>query len=301
MLEGMRFAIQEVLYILPVRTRIQANILKGMARAKVSEYWKGSMYRFISITRSSERAIPVGIPRAVEMNVISLASVVASTIAMLHVSPMGTAVFVCVGGMVVYRRIPKSGILQPLGAAGFQMKQEQDRLLEEAVSGSLMVRTFEAFGYFEDHIGRYSILEQQAKQAADAVVDFQSLIQAIGEHSAMYFLVAGMLWRSVVEKSVRLGAGDIQYQYLTLKMAMPIVSSLAGIKNAFINNVYPLQEVYDKAHMEAEAPEHVEGSSLAADWPAHGQIEFRNYSMRFTAQQDRALVDISFQIRAGEK
>ncbi|ORX68194.1 P-loop containing nucleoside triphosphate hydrolase protein [Linderina pennispora] len=82
---------------------------------------------------------------------------------------------------------------------------------------------------------------------------------------------------------------------------MPIISNLAGIRQLFINNVYPIQEVYDKAHMEAEAPAHVENSELTADWPEHGQVEFRNYSMRFTAKQDRALADVSLQIKSGER
>ncbi|KAJ1936340.1 Canalicular multispecific organic anion transporter 2, partial [Linderina pennispora] len=150
-------------------------------------------------------------------------------------------------------------------------------------------------------IVRYCVLEQQAKQAADAVIGVRSLIQAFAECSAVYILAVGMLWRSAMDSTIELGAGDLQYQYLTLKVVMPIISNLAGIRQLFINNVYPIQEVYDKAHMEAEAPAHVENSELTADWPEHGQVEFRNYSMRFTAKQDRALADISLQIKSGEK
>ncbi|KAJ1939657.1 hypothetical protein EC988_007255, partial [Linderina pennispora] len=113
-LQGVRFVIREGLYILPLRTRIQASILKGMAKAKVSEYWKGSTYRFISITRSSERAIPEGIPGAIEAIVVSLGSVLFTAVGVFSISPMATAMVVCIGAVVAYTQLPKRNILQPL-------------------------------------------------------------------------------------------------------------------------------------------------------------------------------------------
>ncbi|KAJ1944311.1 Multidrug resistance-associated protein 1, partial [Linderina pennispora] len=44
-----------------------------------------------------------------------------------------------------------------------------------------------------------------------------------------------------------------------------------------------------------------DGLQAPPSWPSHGEIEFRNYSMRYTPDHDLALKDISFTIKSGER
>lgn len=45
----------------------------------------------------------------------------------------------------------------------------------------------------------------------------------------------------------------------------------------------------------------VEGSRPPAGWPTRGEVEFRNYSVRYRPGLDLVLKDLSLRVRGGEK
>lgn len=45
----------------------------------------------------------------------------------------------------------------------------------------------------------------------------------------------------------------------------------------------------------------VEGSRPPAGWPSRGEVEFRNYSVRYRPGLDLVLKDLSLRVRGGEK
>ena len=50
-----------------------------------------------------------------------------------------------------------------------------------------------------------------------------------------------------------------------------------------------------------QAPWVVEGSRPPVGWPLQGEVEFRNYSVRYRPGLELVLKDLSLQVRGGEK
>lgn len=50
-----------------------------------------------------------------------------------------------------------------------------------------------------------------------------------------------------------------------------------------------------------QAPWVVEGSRPPADWPSQGEVEFRNFSVRYRPGLELVLKNLSLRVRSGEK
>ncbi|KAJ1815439.1 Canalicular multispecific organic anion transporter 2, partial [Coemansia sp. RSA 2675] len=67
---------------------------------------------------------------------------------------------------------------------------------------------------------------------------------------------------------------------------------------AFSNNVGAFREFSD---LEAEAPYIVEDCRVPSQWPPSGNVEFKNLSVKYGADQAYALKSLNVVIRPGEK
>ncbi|XP_006177042.1 canalicular multispecific organic anion transporter 2 [Camelus ferus] len=67
------------------------------------------------------------------------------------------------------------------------------------------------------------------------------------------------------------------------------------------SNVVAVERVKEYSKTEPEAPWVVESSRPPADWPLQGEVEFRNYSVRYRPGLELVLKDLSLRVRGGEK
>ncbi|XP_032473157.1 canalicular multispecific organic anion transporter 2 isoform X5 [Phocoena sinus] len=67
------------------------------------------------------------------------------------------------------------------------------------------------------------------------------------------------------------------------------------------SNIVAVERVKGYSKTETEAPWVVEGSRPPAGWPLQGEVEFRNYSVRYRPGLELVLKDLSLQVRGGEK
>ncbi|XP_067572446.1 ATP-binding cassette sub-family C member 3 isoform X1 [Pseudorca crassidens] len=67
------------------------------------------------------------------------------------------------------------------------------------------------------------------------------------------------------------------------------------------SNIVAVERVKEYSKTETEAPWVVEGSRPPVGWPLQGEVEFRNYSVRYRPGLDLVLKDLSLQVRGGEK
>lgn len=58
---------------------------------------------------------------------------------------------------------------------------------------------------------------------------------------------------------------------------------------------------HDAKSSVGQAPWVVESNRPSADWPQHGEVEFRNYSVRYRPGLDLVLQDLSLHVAGGEK
>uniref|UniRef100_A0A8C3WJS4 ABC-type glutathione-S-conjugate transporter n=1 Tax=Catagonus wagneri TaxID=51154 RepID=A0A8C3WJS4_9CETA len=67
------------------------------------------------------------------------------------------------------------------------------------------------------------------------------------------------------------------------------------------SNIVAVERVKEYSKTETEAPWVVEGSRPPAGWPPQGEVEFRNYSVRYRPGLELVLKNLSLRVRGGEK
>ncbi|KAM9748173.1 ATP-binding cassette sub-family C member 3 [Dama dama] len=67
------------------------------------------------------------------------------------------------------------------------------------------------------------------------------------------------------------------------------------------SNIVAVERVKEYSKTETEAPWVVEGSRPPAGWPLKGEVEFRNYSVRYRPGLELVLKDLSLRVHGGEK
>ncbi|XP_063562335.1 ATP-binding cassette sub-family C member 3 isoform X2 [Gorilla gorilla gorilla] len=67
------------------------------------------------------------------------------------------------------------------------------------------------------------------------------------------------------------------------------------------SNIVAVERVKEYSKTETEAPWVVEGSRPPEGWPPRGEVEFRNYSVRYRPGLDLVLRDLSLHVHGGEK
>ncbi|XP_059938247.1 ATP-binding cassette sub-family C member 3 isoform X2 [Mesoplodon densirostris] len=67
------------------------------------------------------------------------------------------------------------------------------------------------------------------------------------------------------------------------------------------SNIVAVERVKEYSKTETEAPWVVEGSRPPVGWPQQGEVEFRNYSVRYRPGLELVLKNLSLQVRGGEK
>ncbi|XP_053424694.1 ATP-binding cassette sub-family C member 3 isoform X3 [Nycticebus coucang] len=67
------------------------------------------------------------------------------------------------------------------------------------------------------------------------------------------------------------------------------------------SNIVAVERVKEYSKTETEAPWVMEGRRPPPGWPQHGEVEFRNYSMRYRPGLDLVLRNLSLRVRGGEK
>jgi ATP-binding cassette, subfamily C (CFTR/MRP), member 1 len=66
-------------------------------------------------------------------------------------------------------------------------------------------------------------------------------------------------------------------------------------------NIISVERVLEYAKLPSEAPEVISKSRPPISWPAHGGVEFNNYSTRYREGLDLVLKDINLSIKPHEK
>ena len=91
---------------------------------------------------------------------------------------------------------------------------------------------------------------------------------------------------------------------LAMSYALQITQSLNWIVRQTVEvetNIVSVERVLEYARLPSEAAEVILKNKPKISWPAHGAIEFSNYSTRYRPGLDLVLKDISLDIKAREK
>ena len=91
---------------------------------------------------------------------------------------------------------------------------------------------------------------------------------------------------------------------LSMSYALQITTALNWIVRQTVEvetNIVSVERVLEYARLPSEAPEIIHNRRPPVSWPAHGELEFKNYSTRYREGLDLVLKNISLDIKAHEK
>ena len=91
---------------------------------------------------------------------------------------------------------------------------------------------------------------------------------------------------------------------LAMSYALQITQSLNWIVRQTVEvetNIVSVERVLEYAGLPSEAPDVVPGRRPSISWPAHGAVDFRNYSARYRPGLDLVLNNINLNIQPHEK
>jgi ATP-binding cassette subfamily C (CFTR/MRP) protein 1 len=91
---------------------------------------------------------------------------------------------------------------------------------------------------------------------------------------------------------------------LAMSYALQITSSLNWIVRQTVEvetNIVSVERVLEYAELPSEAPEIISKKRPPISWPAHGAVEFRNYSTRYRPELDLVLKNINLSFKPHEK
>lgn len=91
---------------------------------------------------------------------------------------------------------------------------------------------------------------------------------------------------------------------LAMSYALQITQSLNWIVRQTVEvetNIVSVERVLEYARLPREAPEVISKNRPKISWPAHGAVEFHNYSTRYRPELDLVLKNINLSIKAHEK
>ena len=91
---------------------------------------------------------------------------------------------------------------------------------------------------------------------------------------------------------------------LAMSYALQITQSLNWIVRQTVEvetNIVSVERVLEYARLPSEAPEVISSNRPKISWPAHGAVDFDNYSARYRSGLDLVLKDIRLSIKAHEK
>lgn len=91
---------------------------------------------------------------------------------------------------------------------------------------------------------------------------------------------------------------------LAMSYALQIVQNLNWIVRLTVEvetNIVSVERVLEYARLPSEAPDVISKNRPKISWPAHGAIEFNNYSTRYRPGLDLVLKNINLSIKAHEK
>ncbi|XP_053511818.1 ATP-binding cassette sub-family C member 3 isoform X2 [Artibeus jamaicensis] len=166
----------------------------------------------------------------------------------------------------------------------------------ETVTGSSVIRAYDRIQDFEaisdakvDNNLRHAYLSYFSNRwlgvrvefVGNCVVFFAALFAVIGRSS----LSPGMVGLSV--------SYALQVTF-SLNLLIRMLSELES-------NIVAVERVKEYSKTKTEAPWVIEGSRPPAGWPTQGEVEFRNYSVRYRPGLDLVLKNLSLHVCGGEK
>ncbi|KAJ2852693.1 hypothetical protein IWW36_000050 [Coemansia brasiliensis] len=295
------FATEQGIYIRFNRPKIANVLLRSYARAKMSEIWRITDRRIVSVIQTSEHALMVGVHMFVMHWVSYSASILYSMYKTYQISLPAIPLLIASCAFLSYAQSWGTDMLRQIQLLKMQKLDHKQAINVELFSGSLTVRAFRAYSYFSSQMMQLDITVAGIERLANAIINVRQVCKIVLQQ-----LIA-LLMIGVVAVKVRQGAAidtaSIRMYYEMLTESLPLLVSIFTISDDITNHAQALQEFCDHANLETEGSRHIHGSDIKDQrWPpVHGSIRFKGCTMSYGNSKRPALNSISVFIKDKEK
>ncbi|KAJ2101432.1 Multidrug resistance-associated protein 1 [Coemansia sp. S142-1] len=283
-----------------IEDAIQTKFVYSLLHAPLSFLEKANRFKISAAYNEGSGAMAHGIPRYLRTE---SANTFESMISLWR-SAQATPQFMLIVPFIVWARTRASRIADTTSESLSSIEKEASSRHSQTSSiikdGSRMIRLFGVESYY---MSRYisdkdeeaqidcpkDSLERLSEIVSNGIRDSGKLISLISiiiqSHLTKYKVSSGQL------NVLRADVADLIYN---TGMLVEMPSRL----RKFSNEIGTFRQFSD---LDPEAPYIVEDCRVPSEWPHSGNVEFKNLSVKYGADQDYALKNLNITIRPGEK
>ncbi|KAJ2116240.1 Multidrug resistance-associated protein 1 [Coemansia sp. RSA 922] len=283
-----------------IEDAIQTKFVYSLLHAPLSFLEKANRFKISAAYNEGSRAMAHGIPRYLRTE---SANAFESMISLWR-SAQATPQFMLIVPFIVWARTRASKITDMTSESLSSIEKEASSRHSQTSSiikdGGRMIRLFGVESYYmscyisdkdeeaqidcpKDSLERLSEIVSNGIRDSGKLISLISII--IQSHLTKYKVSSGQL------NVLRADVADLIYN---TGMLVEMPSRL----RKFSNEIGTFRQFSD---LDPEAPYIVEDCRVPSEWPHSGNVEFKNLSVRYGADQDYALKNLNITIRPGEK
>uniref|UniRef100_A0A8C4MFN1 Multidrug resistance-associated protein 1 n=1 Tax=Equus asinus asinus TaxID=83772 RepID=A0A8C4MFN1_EQUAS len=166
----------------------------------------------------------------------------------------------------------------------------------ETVTGSSVIR---AYGRSQDFIALSDATVDTNQRSCYVDIASNRWLGVHVEFTGNCIVLFAALFAVIGRSSLSPGLVGLSVSY-ALQVTF-ILNWMIRMMSALESNIVAVERVKEYSKTETEAPWVVEGRRPPAGWPSQGEVEFRNYSVRYRPGLELVLKDLSLHVRGGEK
>jgi ABC-type multidrug transport system fused ATPase/permease subunit len=169
-------------------------------------------------------------------------------------------------------------------------------LLAETLTGSITIR---AYNFSNEFIKKFSLRldnNHKVKQFVSGVTNWYGLHLDIFSFIFLLCFICSTIFMGDGFDTAELG---IMLSYII--NLQDNLSKLLNFGCTFENSMVSLERCLVYTKIKTEAPGELPGDAEIQNWPSKGEVEFKNYSVKYRPDTEIVLKNLSFRITGGEK
>ncbi|KAJ1853661.1 hypothetical protein LPJ73_002600 [Coemansia sp. RSA 2703] len=278
---------------------IHENLLHGVLRSPMSFFDTTPLGRIINRFSTDIRGCDEQLPRSASVMVSALITVISGILVIgFSMPPM---LFLIVPLMFVYRQLQQRYLFSNRDSRRLMTINKSPIFshFQESINGISTIRAYRQQSRFTEgneyrltfytrafftNMALYRWLSLRLETLGNIIVFGTTLFQIVALHFYDY--------------------GNAGLAGLTMSYAFEVINSLNWSARSITDvetNMISLERSIEYSQLPPEAPDVIEDNRPAESWPAHGMIEFIDYSMRYRKGLDLVLKNLSFTVLPMQK
>lgn len=275
---------------------LHVDLLHNVLRSPMSFFERTPSGNLVNRFSREIDTIDSTIPQIIKMFMGSMFNVIGACIIILLSTPIVAVVIPPLG--IIYFFVQRFYV-----ATSRQLKRLESvsrspvySHFSETLLGISVIRAFEEQKRFKQ-LSDFKVDENQKAYYPSIVANRWLAIRL--EYVGNFIVLFAALFAVIARHSLSAGLVGLSVSYALQVTAY--LNWLVRMSSELETNIVAVERVKEYSEMEKEAEWTKEEAAPPANWPHEGKIEFRNFGLRYRADLDLALRNISVTVNGGEK